>query len=244
MDRPTVLDALDLESSRFLVSVSSGATSLDTVVPTCPGWDVGQLVSHLGGIYSRVALIVSSAALEPPDRNQLPAAPEGEALVGWLAEQRAALLAALEAADDTTPVWNWTAHSPGPASFWARRMAHETLIHRVDAELAQGFQPAQPMPDVAADAVTEFFELIFPRFEAKLAEAGAGSIHLHATDVHDAEWTIGFGSGTSTFTRDHEKADVALRASAFELACWTWGRLPTDRLETFGDEHFQKVVRA
>jgi uncharacterized protein (TIGR03083 family) len=248
MDRPTVLDALDLESSRFLVAVSSGAASLDTAVPTCPGWDVGQLVSHLGGIYGRVGYIVSSRALEPPDRSKLPVAPEGEALIGWFAEQRAAVFASLESADDATRVWNWTADSPGSASFWARRMAHETLIHRVDAELAQGLQPAQPMPEVAADTVTEFLELFLPRFEAKLKEAGAGSIHLHATDAHAAEWTLCFGADGARFSRDHERADVALRASAFELACWSWGRLPTDRLETFGEHQladlFQQVVRA
>jgi hypothetical protein len=128
-------------------------------------------------------------------------------------------------------------------------MAHETLIHRVDMELAQGSEPAETDPDVAADTVTEFFELFYPRFEAQLLGTPlGGSIHLHATDVADAEWTLDPRPGESTFTRQHAKADVGLRGSAFDLARWIWGRLPTDRLETFGDrqiaERFQEVLRA
>ena len=250
MDRATTLDAVDLESSRFLVAVSSGTASLDTPVSSCPGWDVAQLVNHLGVIYSRVALVVASRMVKAPDRRQLPTAPDGEALIGWFAEQRTAMLGALEAADDETRVWNFTADTPGPVSFWSRRTTHETLIHRVDAELAQGFQPAAAMPEVAADAVSEFFELYFPRSKTKLVETGSGdSLHLHATDVPGAEWTVEAGPDGTTISHGHAKAaGVSLSGTAFDLACWTWGRLPTRRLEVVGDqqiaERFQKLVRA
>jgi len=248
MDRSTTIDAVDLESSRFLVAVSAGAVPLDRAVPTCPEWDVAQLVGHLGYIYGRVAFVVTTRMTEAPERSQLPTAPEGEACLGWFAEQREAMLAALEIADDDTQVWNWTRNSPGPASFWVRRMAHETLIHRVDAELAQGAHASKASPEVAADTVAEFFELFFPRFEDALVQSGAtGSLHLHATDVPGVEWTASPRASGSVVTREHAKADVALRGSAFDLACWVWGRLPTDRLEIFGDariaEQFQEVVR-
>jgi len=248
MDRSTALDSLDLESSRFLVAVSNDAASLDTPLPTCPGWDVAQLVNHLGVIYSRVALVVSGRRTEAPDHRQLPTVPDGEARLGWFAEQRTAVLAALETADDDTPVWNWTEDSPGPTSFWSRRLTHETLIHRVDVELAQGFEPAHAYPEVATDTVTEFFELFYPRFESQILAAGLGdSMHLHATDVAGAEWTLNPRVSGSAITREHAKAGVALRATAFELACWTWGRLPTERLEILGDrqiaDRFREVVR-
>ena len=191
MDRSSTIDAVDLESSRFLVAVSAGAVPLDRPVTTCPGWDVADLVGHLGYIYGRVAFVVSTRTTAAPERSQLPTAPEGEACLGWFAEQREAMLAALEIADDETQVWNWTENSPGPASFWVRRMAHETLIHRVDAELAKGVQPSNASVEVAADTVAEFFELIVPRFGGALVDAGAsGSLHLHATDVAGAEWTV------------------------------------------------------
>jgi hypothetical protein len=126
-------------------------------------------------------------------------------------------------------------------------MAHETLIHRVDLELGHRFEPALSDPTLACDTVTEFFELFYPRFDAQLLESGLGdSMHLHATDVPGAEWTLVPRPGGSEITREHLKAAVGLRGSAFELACWTWGRLPTRRLETFGDlriaDRFQEVV--
>ncbi len=247
MDQSTALDSLDLESSRFLLAVPNGAATLDTPLPTCPGWDVAQLVNHLGVIYSRTALVVSDLRTGAPEHGELPAAPDGEALLGWFAEQRTAVLAALEAAGDDALVWNWTGYSPGPTRFWSRRLAHETLIHRVDIELAHGFEPAHGYPDVAADTVTEFFELFYPRFETLIATGLGNSMHLHATDVPDAEWTLDPRAGTSSITRAHAKAGVALRGSAFELACWTWGRLPTERLEVFGDrqiaDRFQEIAR-
>jgi uncharacterized protein (TIGR03083 family) len=245
MDRATTLDAVDLESSRFLVAVSSGTASLDTPVSSCPGWDVAKLVNHLGTIYGRVALVVSGRRLKAPERTELLPAPDGEALIGWFAEQRSAMLAALEAVDDDVPVWNWTGDSPGPAGFWGRRMTHETLIHRVDAELAQDCQPAPAIPEVAADTIGEFFELFLPRFENKLVEVGAeDSMHLQATDVHEAAWTLDVRPGNP----GNAEADVTLRGTAFELACWIWGRLPAERLMIVGAQQiadrFQKTVRA
>ena len=121
----------------------NGAVPLDTPVPTCPGWDVARLVQHLGFIHSRVAFVVSNQRTKAPDPGELSPAPDGAASISWFAEQRTAMLAALTAADGDALVWNWTADSPGPVNFWFRRMAHETLIHRVDIELAHGSEPAR-----------------------------------------------------------------------------------------------------
>ena len=51
------------------------------------------------------------------------------------------------------PVWAFGRLRP--ASFWGRRMAHETAVHRADAELATGREPAFA-PDIAADAIDEW----------------------------------------------------------------------------------------
>jgi hypothetical protein len=127
-------------------------------------------------------------------------------------------------------------------------MAHETLIHRVDIELAQSLEPTHADAELAADTINEFFELFYPRLATQLGEHGlGGSLHLHATDVTGAEWTLDPRQEGSPVTKEHTKADVALRASAFELACWAWGRVPTDRLETYGDrliaDRFQETIR-
>jgi uncharacterized protein (TIGR03083 family) len=50
------------------------------------------------------------------------------------------------------PVWAFG--EMRPASFWARRMAHETAVHRADAEIAVGRTP-DLAPELAADAIDE-----------------------------------------------------------------------------------------
>ena len=250
MDRSSTLDAVDLESSRFLVAVSAGAETLDRSVDTCPGWDVAQLVGHLGYIYGRVAFVVSTRRTEAPERSQLPTAPDGEACVGWFAEQREAMLAALGDRRRRSPGVELDREQPRPGQLLGTphgpRDSHPP--RRCRARPGRSHPPTRA-PTVAADTVAEFFDLIFPLFEEALVDAGAGgSLHLHATDVPGAEWTVIPRRGGSVVTREHAKADVALRGDAFELACWAWGRLPTSRLEVFGDplvaDRFQEVVQA
>ena len=63
--------------------------------------------------------------------------PDDGALAGWFGDGCAALVAALEAAPPGPRVLDLPASAVAPGH-WARRQAHETAIHRVDAELAAG----------------------------------------------------------------------------------------------------------
>ena len=63
-----------------------------------------------------------------------------------------------------------------------------------------------------------------------------GSVHLHSTDG-DGEWTLRAGDdGAIVVTRDHAKADAALRGEANDLLLVLWRRLPIDAVDVFGDE--------
>src|ERR1019366_10224384 len=65
----------------------------------------------------------------------------------------AVLVEALVAAPPDLRCWTFLP-APSPLAFWARRQAHETTIHRVDAELASG--PVAPVtPEFAADGLDE-----------------------------------------------------------------------------------------
>ena len=66
-------------------------------------------------------------------------------------------------------------------------MAHETAVHRVDAEHAAG-REHRLAPELAADGIDEFLEFFFPLAAAD-APPLAGSVHLHCTDA-DGEWTV------------------------------------------------------
>ena len=51
----------------------------------------------------------------------------------WLCSGATAFSAAVQIAGTRTPVWSWSDdHSVG---FWLRKITHDTIIHRIDAEL-------------------------------------------------------------------------------------------------------------
>lgn len=127
-------------------------------------------------------------------------------------------MAALREAGPDTEVWSWTtARNTG---FWARRMVHETVIHRADAALAAGVPFDVPAP-VAADCLEEWLQIgELPMVVARFAERGGEllgpgrTIHVHATDAPpglDAEWLLDLTGAAPAHRRTHEKAAVALR---------------------------------
>lgn len=206
-------------------------------VPACPGWTVDDLVRHVGRAHHNAALIVGEKRDAHPTEEEL-APPSGNAL-GWYEAGLAALLEVLDAADPTTPVWTFGADRT--AGFWLRRMAHETTVHRVDAEQATG--AVGPIaPDLAADGIAEVLEVFLPLLARRRTDPAPGTVHLHTTDV-EGEWLITFGDPI-TVTQGHAKGDAAVRGPASELYLWLWGRAPIDGLEVFGDAALADRLRA
>ena len=130
-------------------------------IPTCPEWTLRQLVTHVGRAHRWAAEITrtrSDAFI--PFRE----VPDGK-LPDDSAVQRASLRAGAarivdavrEAGSDV--VWSFT--GPVPAGFWISRMAHETLVHRADAQIAARAEPEPAIDsEVAADAIDESLMLL------------------------------------------------------------------------------------
>ncbi|MGR6319760.1 maleylpyruvate isomerase family mycothiol-dependent enzyme [Micromonospora soli] len=222
---------------------------LTTPVPSCPGWNVGQLARHLGGGQQWAAEVVRTRAAEPPSdahfRDLSPYADEDPAVVGpWLVEGAAGLAEALTAAGPEVTTWT-PLPVPAAGAFWARRFAHETLLHRADAALALGVDFAVD-PAVAVDALDEWMELgslpqMFDFHPHRRELLGPGrTLHLHATDLPaaaGAEWLVDLTGDTLAWRRAHEKAAVAVRGPVSELLLLVYGRRPVDTavVEVLGD---------
>ncbi|MCU1372747.1 MAG: maleylpyruvate isomerase family mycothiol-dependent enzyme [Actinomycetia bacterium] len=201
-------------------------------VPACPGWDVNDLLAHIGAIHHRVAILVRTARTEPwsKDDDSAPQPPSGN-LLGWYEAGLADLLEAFRVADPSTPLWSWS--GPVTGAFWLRRMTQETMIHRVDAEQATGV--AGPVDaTLAVDGIDELFNLFLPRRHAGKATGQGEIIHVHATDA-EGEWLLTLTGDGLSVERGHAKGDVAVRGPAGDLLLWLWGRQPIDGLEVFGD---------
>lgn len=208
-------------------------------VPTCPSWSVAKLVKHTGIVHRWVTAIVatrSSSRIEQRDLELgLPASEDLYA--GWLADGAGPLTSALRLAGPDAEVWAWGASQR--SGWWARRMLHETTVHRADAEFALGGRPSID-PVVAADGIEEFLTNLpsARRSRENLGSLPAGeSIHLHATDC-DGEWVIRFADGSLTWSRGHSKASAAVRGPVAALLLFTYGRLApsAESLTVFGDD--------
>ena len=117
-------------------------------------------------------------------------------------------------------------------------MAHETTIHRWDAQSAT----TQDMIDIdiAIDGIDERLanlaaSLNFGPVSPDVLKGEGESAHLHATDG-DGEWLIRFAADGMEITREHAKGDVAVRGPASDLLLYAVGRRGLDGLEIFGDE--------
>lgn len=232
MDSDQLIDATD-RNGRLLIAAA--ASSPDAPVAACPGWDNRQLMTHVARVHGWVAGAVTSGSIEAPTHPRLepPARSDVAALAAWATEQLDTLLEALRATDPDQPMWTWVPEQR--AGWYVRRMAHETLVHRWDAESAAGSVGAIDS-DLAADGVDELIEVGFQHSMNPDKQFGypAGSLHLHRTDG-EGEWLLRADDGALVVTREHAKGDVAVRGTGPALLLYLWGRSRAD-LEIFGDE--------
>ena len=209
-------------------------TNLDADVPSCPGWTMRDLVVHTAGVYKHKHEIVGDLITEP--HHNTPEAPpgDGEKLVEWFEDWLAKLVHTLDASDPAARAWNWS-DGEQVVSFWHRRMAQETAIHRWDAQNAIG-DPAPIERELAADGIDE---ILYAFMEGDRSVAPERTVHIHCTDAEletGGEWLITMTEGKATVSREHAKGDCALRGPASNLLLALWGRLPLESVELLGDQ--------
>jgi uncharacterized protein (TIGR03083 family) len=151
--------------------------------------------------------------------------------IQWVREGGAALADKLAARSPDDAAWTWA--PPSTVGFWYRRQAHETAMHRVDAELAAGDAHAIDA-ELAADGVDELLGIVDTRPWLEPIRGDGESFHFHCTDV-PGEWTVRLDPDGMKVAREHTKGDVAVRGPASDLLCWMQGRGPVEALEVFGD---------
>jgi uncharacterized protein (TIGR03083 family) len=202
---------------------------LQAPVPPCPGWTVAELVWHIGEVHHFWGGVVQRRAtnhteVPKPDR------PAEADLLAWYRAGLEQLADVLAAADPATAVWTWAPQKD--VAFIQRRMAQETAVHRVDAELAAG-APTPIDPTLAVDGVDEFFKF-HTAWKREGATPLAGSVHLRATDA-DGEWLVTETGDRLQVTRGHAKGDVAVRGPACDLLLLLWRRRGPGDVEVHGD---------
>jgi len=222
----------------------AAARDLGAPVPAAPGWDTTELLRHIGLIHVRSSVILRSGTMERPSRKNgmLPDPPE-DGVLEWYRSSLAALVEDLRnVGDPDRPVYSFAADHQR-AGFWPRRMAHETAVHRVDAQQAVGGPVDGVDAAFAVDGIDEILTIFVPALGDGRTPGDGRTVHLHATDA-EGEWLIRFEPDGLAVDTGHAKGDAAVRGPAGELLLWLWGRRPLEGLEVFGDDDAARALRA
>lgn len=246
MELSDFVASLDLEGARLRAAADK--CDLDTPVRTCPGWDVRTLVRHIGGVHRWATEHVTTPRHgdSDPDLERLVGGwPTDGALLDWFTEGHTRLVSTIATADPELDYWTFLP-APTPLLFWARRQAHETCIHRVDAEVASGgVTPCEP--EFAVDGVGELL-LGFAARKRRLGVTVTRTLGLDPID-HDTTWSVSLGPDGIRSGRDvpPEGADCLVSATASDIYMLLWNRLSPDATEVRGDrgvlQLWQETVR-
>ena len=232
---------LEAETTRLAAVTREAVAGQKAGLPatTCPGWTLADVIGHTGGVHRWAGHMVRTRATGPADREAVEVDFPGDPAryPGWLTDGAAALTAELRAAGPQAPVWTFAPDRR--ASWWARRMVHETAVHRADVALALGRAPRFD-PEQSADGIDELLALLpyghRTREAIRALPAEGQSIHLHATDC-DGEWMIRLTQDGMTWERGHGKGTAAVRGPVGTLLLFAYGRAgaASPALEVFGD---------
>lgn len=233
MEHPHRLEVIVTETDRLGAALVDAG--LDAPVPTAPGWHTARLARHVGDaqrwaeavVRTRASEFVAVSSLDdrtPPD--------DVAGVAQWLAAGAQRLVDALVEAGPEADVWSWG--DEATSGFWARWALHETLLRRVDAELAAGREPVVAA-DLAVDGVDHWLGVLALTDDGEHPLRGSGqAVHLHATDTV-GEWILTRAPEGLRWAHAHSKGDAALRAPAHQLLGVLTRRRGLDGLEVFGD---------
>ncbi len=184
------IDALRAQGERL--AGAAERAGLDTPVPTCAPWLVKDLLRHTGYIHRWAARHITERPGQildgPPEAEILRGGAEDAGLLAWFRAGHGALTETLATADPAVECATFMA-APSPLAFWARRQAHETAIHRADAESAAGVTPGY-QAGFAADGIDELIMGFGRRRKYQPGSTADGArLRVLAADTGDA-WSI------------------------------------------------------
>lgn len=244
MDSARLLECLATDVARL---GAVAVRDLSAPVLTCPGWTVEDLVRHVAHGYINVVVPRLRLPEQTATRDLAALEPLAALELGYSA--MTGQFAARAADDDPESA------TPDTARFWIRRMAHETAIHRVDAELALSETPAPIPPDQALDGVEEFLTVFLAQetqqwTEQYAADLGDWEQRWLLLSAGEAQWRITVGPHGVYATElplpstPHDTTPAAgIHAEPDPLLRWFYNRADPNLVTTTGDDHMTTQLR-
>ncbi|MER6618317.1 maleylpyruvate isomerase family mycothiol-dependent enzyme [Streptomyces xantholiticus] len=239
METPAFIKSL-VHDGQLLASAAEEAGP-DAAVPTCPAWQVRNLLRHTGMVHRWATGFVAEghtgyrAGAGEPDL-------DGDELLEWFREGHGLLVRALSEAPPDLSCWSFLP-APSPLHFWARRQAHETAVHRADAQSAAGGGPGHVAAEFAVDGVDELLSAFHARPKSRVRSETPRVLRARATDTGDV-WTVRLSAQPPhTVRTDDGPADCELSGTAERLYLTLWNRLPLEAVSVTGDTGLARLWR-
>ncbi len=230
MSQADLLTALD--SAAVGLAREAGRVLLSDPVPTCPGWTVRDLVTHVGGVHRWATTVVADRLTEnvEHDTDFFDAPDEPDRFLPWFVEGGSTLVRTLRAAPDDLRTFVFLKDAPPAKMFWTRRQAHETTIHRVDAQAARlGRRPSTAEAGIprslALDGLDELLTGFVPRRSSRLRTDEPFRTVVAPTDAA-AAWTVSVSAHPPVVTEGAEPgahSRITGTSAALYLGLWNRG---------------------
>lgn len=214
-----------IETEAGLLRAAVLAVAPDTAVPNCPDWTVQRLLGHTARVFAMVTGAVRAADPSTPPPKASPPPQDFDAVVANYDERLAEMVAVLRETEPAAPAWHFSPTAPKTAAFWARRMAHEATVHRLDAQGATG-EDTGVGQQLAADGIDEVLTRFIQRWTDEWASAElAGTVLYHAADAGRA-WTVRLVPGQLPQTAPETvmEPDASVIGLADPVYRAAWGR--------------------
>jgi uncharacterized protein (TIGR03083 family) len=235
-----------MENSRYLECLQKDYLRIREVVPghlaarvpSCPDWTVADLVRHVAQVYLQKVELMrhgKDPAVWPPDGfgQQDPLKLLDQGHTELMSEFKA------RSARDATKTWYGPDQTVG---FWIRRMAQETVIHRIDAELGAGALVAPVPDDLAMDGIDELLTVFvgyafdeWPEDFTGILRNSPGRSYLIRADpagqLPSVSWLVQTAAnrltvegGTGQLNDQTRSPDVLVSGTPAAVLRWAWNR--------------------
>jgi len=236
LDWDDYLRTLRMDSARLSEATGLG---LESPVPSCPDWTVADLLQHTALVYLHKAEWMRTGS---PPSPWPPAGIEDREPRSLYAQAIGELFDELTARDPDELRGTWWPEDQ-TVGFWYRRMALETAVHRVDAELAHDV--VTPVDQaLALDGIDEVLRIMLRApwlADQPSAEPIDDRVRVSAAG---RSWTVTLDANAVNVAEDDTSdVGVEIAGSPDDVYLWLWGRRDDSRLAVVGDSAIASAFR-
>jgi uncharacterized protein (TIGR03083 family) len=223
VERDRYLGLLAADGVRLRTTASTDLTAL---VPCCPGWTAGDVVTHTAEVYEHKLAAIALGGTRPDPWP--PAWPADHDPLAWFDDALNRLLTTLTETDLSAPSWTWWPADQS-CGFWLRRMAQETAVHRTDAEAAAGtLTPVAE--DLAIDGIEEVLTMMLSGdWSDEPQPDSVGTVNIGGA------WLVTMSETLIDVRPTDAPAAAEVEGSPSDLLLWLWGRVPDTAVCISGD---------